>query len=155
MKHMMPLLLAAALFGAGSAEAAYTLHIDGRDDQSIEADLMLPLRAPAEALGGEGADFQLGLVAFSLLYGPVGVVLGVAVNGWSRRCEYEADAYAAEHYSGALLASGLKKISVKALSNLTPHPWYERVYYSHPSLLKRLERLTINDEGLMINEKIL
>lgn len=111
--------------------------------------------APAEALGGEGADFQLGLVAFSLLYGPVGVVLGVAVNGWSRRCEYEADAYAAEHYSGALLASGLKKISVKALSNLTPHPWYERVYYSHPSLLKRLERLTINDEGLMINEKIL
>ncbi len=51
MKHMMPLLLAAALFGAGSAEAAYTLHIDGRDDQSIEADLMLPLRAPAEALG--------------------------------------------------------------------------------------------------------
>ena len=102
--------------------------------------------ALSEALGGEGASFRLGLVAFSLLYTPVSVLLGLGMNAWSRRCEYEADAFAARHYSGGQLASGLKKISVKALSNLTPHPWYEWVYYSHPSLLKRLERLTMNDE---------
>ena len=101
--------------------------------------------ALSEALGGEGASFRLGLVAFSLLYTPVSVLLGLGMNAWSRRCEYEADAFAARHYSGGELASGLKKISVKALSNLTPHPWYEWVYYSHPSLLKRLERLTMND----------
>ena len=101
--------------------------------------------ALSEALGGEGASFRLGLVAFSLLYTPVSVLLGLGMNAWSRRCEYEADAFAARHYSGGQLASGLKKISVKALSNLTPHPWYEWVYYSHPSLLKRLERLTMND----------
>ena len=101
--------------------------------------------ALSEALGGEGTSFRLGLVAFSLLYTPVSVLLGLGMNAWSRRCEYEADAFAARHYSGGELASGLKKISVKALSNLTPHPWYEWVYYSHPSLLKRLERLTMND----------
>lgn len=46
----LPLALAALLFG-GTAHGAYTLHIDGRDSQSVEADLMIPLRAPAEELG--------------------------------------------------------------------------------------------------------
>lgn len=95
----------------------------------------------SEALGAGGSSFGLGLVAFSLLYTPLSMVFGVLMNRWSRRCEYEADEYAATHYDGEMLASGLKKISVKSLSNLTPHPLYEQVYYSHPSLLKRLERL--------------
>jgi len=30
---------------------------------------------------------------------------------------------------------------VKSLSNLTPHPLYEWVYYSHPSLLKRIRAI--------------
>lgn len=52
MKHMTwPLLLAAALTGGWGADAAYTLHIDGRDGIASEADLMIPLRAPAEELG--------------------------------------------------------------------------------------------------------
>lgn len=102
----------------------------------------------SEALGGEGVSFGLGLVAFGLLYSPVSMVAGLAMNVWSRRCEYEADAFAAKWYDGEALASGLKKISVKALGNLTPHPVYEWVYYSHPGLLKRLEALkkvTIGD----------
>lgn len=49
-KYVLFLLAAAAAWG-GTSDAAYTLHIDGRDDHSVEADLMLPLRAPAEALG--------------------------------------------------------------------------------------------------------
>ena len=92
----------------------------------------------SEALGGNRAYFQLGLMAFALLYSPVSTVIGVVENVWSRRNEYEADAYAAKHGLGEPLISGLKKISVKALSNLTPHPLYEYVYYSHPSLLKRV-----------------
>lgn len=68
------------------------------------------------------------------------------MNSWSRKNEYEADAYAAVSYNGNELISGLKKISVKALSNLTPHPLYEFVYYSHPSLLKRIDAISkIND----------
>ncbi len=49
-KYVLLLVAAAAAWG-GTSDAAYTLHIDGRDDHSVEADLMLPLRAPAEALG--------------------------------------------------------------------------------------------------------
>lgn len=93
------------------------------------------------ALGGDRAYFQLGLIAFTMLYSPVSMVLGLFMNAWSRKNEYEADAYAATFYRGEFLISGLKKISVKALSNLTPHPLYEWVYYSHPSLLKRIKAI--------------
>lgn len=99
----------------------------------------------SEALGSDKAYFQLGLVAFALLYSPVGMVLGLFMNAWSRKNEYEADAYATDHGQGEALVSGLKKISVKALSNLTPHPVYEWVYYSHPSLLRRIRAIQGRD----------
>lgn len=101
--------------------------------------LFVNIPAFSEALGGEKVYFQLGLVTFVLLYSPIATVTGIFMNGWSRRNEYEADAFVVSQGEGEALISGLKKISVKALSNLTPHPWYEFVYYSHPSLLKRIE----------------
>jgi len=97
--------------------------------------------ALSEALGGDRAYFQLGLIAFAILYSPVNLILGVGMNVWSRSNEYEADAFAARYYEGDYLVSGLKKISVKSLSNLTPHPLYECIYYSHPSLLKRIDAI--------------
>ncbi len=97
--------------------------------------------ALSEALGGDRAYFQLGLVAFAILYSPVNLILGIGMNVWSRSNEYEADAFAARYYKGDYLVSGLKKISVKSLSNLTPHPLYEYIYYSHPLLLKRIEAI--------------
>ncbi len=97
--------------------------------------------ALSQALGGETACFQLGLIAFTLLYTPISLVLGLFMNNWSRKNEYEADAFATQKGQGEFLISGLKKISVKALSNLTPHPIYEWVYYSHPSLLRRIKAI--------------
>ena len=97
--------------------------------------------ALSEALGGDRAYFQLGLIAFAILYSPVNLILGTGMNVWSRSNEYEADAFAARYYKGDYLVSGLKKISVKSLSNLTPHPLYEYIYYSHPSLLKRIDAI--------------
>lgn len=97
--------------------------------------------ALSEALGGDRAYFQMGLIAFAILYSPVNLILGIGMNVWSRSNEYEADAFAARYYEGDYLVSGLKKISVKSLSNLTSHPLYEYVYYSHPSLLKRIDAI--------------
>ena len=57
---------------------------------------------------------------------------------YSRRNEYEADAYAKETFDGPALMQALKKLSVDSLSNLYPHPWYVFFHYSHPPLLKRL-----------------
>ena len=103
----------------------------------------------SQALGGEKVTFQLGLIAFAMLYSPISLVIGLLMNVWSRKNEYEADAFAAEHGEGEHLISGLKKISVKALSNLTPHPIYEWVHYSHPSLLKRINAV----EQILQNKK--
>ena len=48
---------------------------------------------------------------------------------------------------GEALISGLKKISVKSLSNLTQHPIFEFVNYSHPSLLHRIEYIQKREQN--------
>ncbi len=96
----------------------------------------------AIALGGNKASFHLGLIAFGVLYSPISMLLGLGTNLFSRRNEYQADAYAAEHYRADKLISSLQKLSRNNLSNLTPHPAYVFFHYSHPPLLQRVRALT-------------
>ena len=93
------------------------------------------------ALGGETLALHLNLIAFGLLYTPISRVTGLLMNLLSRKNEFEADAYAATTYKAEPLQESLKKLSVTSLSNLTPHPWYVYINYSHPPLLQRLEAL--------------
>ncbi len=95
----------------------------------------------SKALGAEEAVFHIGLIGFGILYSPVSGLLGLGMTIFSRRNEYEADAFAAEHADAEALQSALKKISANALSNPTPHPWYVFFNYSHPPLLDRLKTL--------------
>jgi len=95
----------------------------------------------SKALGAEQTGFHLGLIAFGILYSPVSTVLGLGMNIFSRKNEFEADAFAGKHYREEALRTALKKLSVKNLSNLRPHPVVVFFHYSHPPLLKRLERL--------------
>jgi STE24 endopeptidase len=95
----------------------------------------------SQALGVEVPNFHIGLVAFGVLYTPVSFVLGIFMNLLSRKNEYQADAFAAQNFNPESLASALKKLSVKNLSNLTPHPKYVFFHYSHPTLLQRLQHL--------------
>lgn len=94
-----------------------------------------------EALGVEQPGFHIGLIAFGLLYTPISTLTGFLMNILSRRFEYQADNYASDTYHGRYLISSLKKLSQKSLSNLTPHPLYVKVHYSHPSLLQRSRNL--------------
>ena len=95
----------------------------------------------SQAMGGEGVVFHLGILAFSILFSPLGTLIGMVMNVLSRKNEYEADDYAKSTYDGKALQMALKKLSVDSLSNLYPHPWYVFMHYSHPPLLKRLEAL--------------
>jgi STE24 endopeptidase len=95
----------------------------------------------SEALGASRPDFQLALVAFGLLYSPVSQITGLVMNLFSRKHEYQADAFAAIEYNAEHLVNALKKLSGNSLSSLTPHPAYVFVNYSHPSLLQRVEAL--------------
>ncbi|NQV51701.1 MAG: M48 family metallopeptidase [Flavobacteriales bacterium] len=103
------------------------------------------LRMPAfsMALGAAEGSFHVGIIAFGIIFSPISTVIGIAMNALSRKNEFEADAYARDTYDGQPLASGLKKLTAENLGNLKPHPWYVFVHYSHPPVLKRLERLSL------------
>lgn len=94
------------------------------------------------ALGGNTTAIHLNLLAFGILYSPVSHAVGLISNLVSRKNEYEADAYARETYAAQPLVSALKKMTADHLSNLTPHPAYVFVHYSHPTLLQRVRALT-------------
>jgi len=98
----------------------------------------------SKALGGEKATFELGIIAFGILFSPISTIIGLAMNVFSRKNEYQADNFAKEHNLGDSLISALKKLSANSLSNLTPHPAYVFVYFSHPSLYQRI--LAINNK---------
>jgi STE24 endopeptidase len=67
---------------------------------------------------------------------------GIMAMMISRRNEYAADRYAAATSgSGQALAEALQKLSVHHLSNLSPHPFYVFLNYSHPPVLKRIAAL--------------
>jgi STE24 endopeptidase len=101
------------------------------------------LRMPAfsEALGATEASFHVGIIAFGIVFSPISTLIGIGMNILSRKNEFEADAYARTTYDGLALGAALKKLTAENLGNLTPHPAYVFVHYSHPPVLKRLERL--------------
>lgn len=93
------------------------------------------------ALGSGIPSFHLGLIAFGILYSPISTIIGLGMNSFSRKNEFQADNFAKFNFNGEDLSSALKKLSVKNLSNLTPHPAFVFFHYSHPPLLERLKRL--------------
>lgn len=93
------------------------------------------------ALGVKEKSFHISLLVFSLLYSPLSMAIGVTMNVISRKNEYEADNYAKTTYKAEPLVDSLKKLSVDSLSNLTPHPYYVFINYSHPTLLQRIKAL--------------
>ncbi len=83
-----------------------------------------------------------GLVFFTILLEPASKALAILANAWSRKHEFEADAYAAKHTNTPeALASALKKLSSDHLSHPSPHPLRITLDYSHPPLLQRLKAL--------------
>jgi STE24 endopeptidase len=90
------------------------------------------------ALGGNESTFELGIIAFGILFSPISTSIGLLMNIVSRKNEYAADKFASQFGQGNYLISALKKLSVNNLTNLTPHPAYVFAYYSHPTLYQRI-----------------
>jgi STE24 endopeptidase len=105
--------------------------------------LSLVVNSPSfsRALGSQNASFNMGLIVFGILYSPLSLIIGLLTNFISRKNEFAADRFVRENYKPAILADALKKLSVKNLSNMMPHPTYVFFHYSHPPLLSRLEKL--------------
>ncbi len=93
------------------------------------------------SIGVQEESYHAGLLAFFLLYSPISIVTGLLMNHLSRKFEFQADDYAKNTFASNPLISSLKKLSKNNLSNLTPHPAYVFVHYSHPPLIERIKNL--------------
>ena len=89
----------------------------------------------------------LALLLLMLVVSVLGVFITPVMSGWSRRDEFEADAFATRHADGRDLASALLKLHEDNASTLTPDPVYARFYYSHPPAVERLAALTSHLRG--------
>ena len=93
------------------------------------------------ALGGSISFRHFEIFAFSIIYTPISTFLGILMNIKSRKNEFEADNYACKTFNKELLITALKKLSKDNLTNLTPHPFYVFINYSHPPLHTRIEAM--------------
>ena len=85
-----------------------------------------------------------GLIFFGMLFSPIEMILSVFMQIFSRKNEFEADRYAAQTTGDPeSMVSALKKLSAHNLSNLTPHPLYVFLNYSHPPVLERIRAIRV------------
>jgi STE24 endopeptidase len=101
-----------------------------------------------QAFGVSTPSYYVGLVLYLVLIRPLGVILGIVVNYWSRRDEFEADRFAAETLGDPKpLIQALKRLSKDSLSNLTPHPLLVGLHFTHPPVLARVLALKAGGIG--------
>ena len=93
------------------------------------------------ALGGNVSFRHLEIFAFFIIYSPISSIISVLMNIKSRKNEYEADQYAVKNFKKGPMEDALRKLSKDNLTNMTPHPVYEFLNYSHPSISKRLKAI--------------
>ncbi len=90
------------------------------------------------------------LVLLSLITGPLTFYLAPVMNLLSRKHEYEADRFAVRTLKdGKPIEEALFRLTVKNLSNLTPHPWYSAYHYSHPTTAERISAIRREAKNLI------
>jgi STE24 endopeptidase len=82
--------------------------------------------------------FGFSIILMAILLSPINTLIGLVSNYISRAFEYKADAFAAKHTSKEAMISALKVLVVENFANLTPHPLYVKLYYSHPPISQRI-----------------
>ncbi len=90
----------------------------------------------------ENMSSYAGLIFFGMLYAPIELILSIFLQLVSRKHEYEADRFAIETTENSEnFVTALKTLSLHNLSNLTPHPFYVFLNYSHPPVLQRIQAI--------------
>jgi len=93
------------------------------------------------ALGVPSVSNASALVLFIMVTPVFSWVVSPLLAAWSRRHEYQADAFAATHSDAQSLAEALVKLYKDNASTLTPDPIYSAFHDSHPPPAARIERL--------------
>ena len=94
-----------------------------------------------QGLGVSTPSTALALLLFFMILPVFSFLLQPLLSAYSRKHEFEADAYAAKQTAAADLVNALVKLYQDNAATLTPDPLYSSFYDSHPPALVRIARL--------------
>lgn len=102
--------------------------------------LLLVLNVPefSTAFGFDSLNIGFSLILFTVLIDPISILIELITASFSRKHEYQADAYAASHTTKDDMIDALKVLTKENFANLTPHPLYVKLRYSHPPTASRI-----------------
>lgn len=93
------------------------------------------------SFGFDSANFGFGIILFFFIMDPVSTIEKLIINNISRRFEYQADYYASTKFNKESVIEALKVLARENFANLTPHPLYVAVNYSHPPIAYRIRAI--------------
>jgi STE24 endopeptidase len=94
-----------------------------------------------QGLGVSIPSTALALLLFFMVLPVFSFLLGPIMSAYSRKHEFEADAYAAKQTDAADLVNALVKLYQDNAATLTPDPLYSKFYDSHPPAMVRIAHL--------------
>ena len=131
-KHRHVLQRMLGIFGFSLAGLALLGWLSGQAGFYTGLGVAPNLDAPNDALA---------LLLFMLALPPFAFFVSPLTAFFSRRHEFQADAYACAQAEGRDLARALLKLHEDNAATMTPDPLYVRFYYSHPPASERLAAL--------------
>lgn len=93
------------------------------------------------AFGFNEANFGFGIIIFVILISPLSIMIGAILNRISRKFEYQADYFTAVNGYKNDLEDSLKILARENFANLTPHPLFVAIKYSHPPIAFRIRAI--------------
>ena len=103
--------------------------------------LVLSVPEIMSAFGIENVVFGFALLLFTVFMSPISIIIDLVSSYFSRKHEYEADYYAASKFKKDPMINALKVLSRENFSNLTPHPLFVKLRYSHPPTSDRIKAI--------------
>lgn len=102
--------------------------------------LFVFLREPmfSKAFGFDSIHLGFNLLLYMFLISPIITVISILTSSVSRKFEYQADDFVKVNGYGEHLVEALKVLSRENFANLTPHPLYVKLFYSHPPVADRI-----------------
>ena len=94
-----------------------------------------------QGLGVHTPSTALALLLFFMVLPVFSFLLGPIMSAYSRKHEFEADAYAAKQTAAADLVNALVKMYQDNAATLTPDPLYSKFYDTHPPAAVRIAHL--------------
>ena len=104
-------------------------------------DLFISIEIIYEAFGLEDVTLGFGILLFFVVMNPLMLLFGAFTNKKSREREYKADAFAVHATNKEAMEGALRILAYKNYSNLTPHPTYVKLHYSHPPMASRIQAI--------------